>query len=132
MYQIFRCILFLCLLPSVGKWKISHCCHFFFFSHFFLLYLFNSKLDVKFSSYEMSSNLHIFHLNELDICLYCVSSTTNVLIYLILFICSLVVPLFCYTCVFPSISPLNCLKFPTRCPPGQLCLSSKAVGQRGM
>uniref|UniRef100_A0A8C1UPT3 Ly6 domain containing, pigment cell n=1 Tax=Cyprinus carpio TaxID=7962 RepID=A0A8C1UPT3_CYPCA len=42
------------------------------------------------------------------------------------------IPLFCYTCVFPSLSPLYSLKFPTRCPPGQLCLSSKAVGQRGM
>ncbi|XP_051535132.1 sperm acrosome membrane-associated protein 4-like [Myxocyprinus asiaticus] len=40
-------------------------------------------------------------------------------------------PLFCYTCVFPAISPLDCLKFPTRCPPGQLCLSSKSVGKRG-
>ncbi|XP_073673597.1 sperm acrosome membrane-associated protein 4-like [Garra rufa] len=51
----------------------------------------------------------------------------------ILFFCLLpsVVPLFCYTCVFPAISPLDCLKFPTMCPPGQLCLSSKAVAQRG-
>ncbi|XP_030638876.1 sperm acrosome membrane-associated protein 4-like [Chanos chanos] len=42
-----------------------------------------------------------------------------------------VVPLFCYTCVFPSISPLDCIKYPTKCPPGQLCLSSRAIGQRG-
>ncbi|KAM9723707.1 sperm acrosome membrane-associated protein 4-like [Menidia menidia] len=40
-------------------------------------------------------------------------------------------PLFCYTCVFPAISPLDCIRFPLRCPPGQLCLSSRAVGQKG-
>ncbi|KAM6910427.1 tektin-like protein 1 [Xenentodon cancila] len=40
-------------------------------------------------------------------------------------------PLFCYTCVFPTISPLDCIKFPIKCPPGQLCLSSRAVGQKG-
>ncbi|KAM9852063.1 uncharacterized protein ACBR49_005171 [Aulostomus maculatus] len=42
-----------------------------------------------------------------------------------------VAPLFCYTCVFPAISPLDCIRFPLLCPPGQLCLSSRAVGQRG-
>ncbi|CDQ58060.1 unnamed protein product [Oncorhynchus mykiss] len=42
-----------------------------------------------------------------------------------------VVPLFCFTCVFPAISPLDCIKFPQKCPPGQQCLSSKAVGKRG-
>ncbi|XP_049903747.1 sperm acrosome membrane-associated protein 4-like [Epinephelus moara] len=42
-----------------------------------------------------------------------------------------VVPLFCYTCVFPAISPLDCIRYPLKCPPGQVCLSSRAVGQRG-
>ncbi|XP_012712358.2 protein Bouncer [Fundulus heteroclitus] len=42
-----------------------------------------------------------------------------------------VVSLFCYTCVFPAISPLDCIRFPLKCPPGQLCLSSRAEGQRG-
>ncbi|XP_076137432.1 sperm acrosome membrane-associated protein 4-like [Alosa pseudoharengus] len=42
-----------------------------------------------------------------------------------------VVPLFCYTCVFPAISPLNCIRYPQKCPPGHQCLSSRAVGQRG-
>lgn len=41
------------------------------------------------------------------------------------------VPLFCYTCVFPAISPLDCIRFPLRCPPGQVCLSSRAVGEKG-
>lgn len=50
---------------------------------------------------------------------------------LFLYLLPSVVPLLCYTCVFPSISPLDCLKFPSRCPLGQVCLSSKAVGQRG-
>uniref|UniRef100_A0A669DRY5 Ly6 domain containing, pigment cell n=1 Tax=Oreochromis niloticus TaxID=8128 RepID=A0A669DRY5_ORENI len=40
-------------------------------------------------------------------------------------------PLFCYTCVFPTISPLDCIRFPLKCPPGQLCLSSRAVGEKG-
>ncbi|KAA0701781.1 hypothetical protein E1301_Tti016396 [Triplophysa tibetana] len=31
-------------------------------------------------------------------------------------------PLFCCMCVFPSISPLDCLKFPTKCQPAKLCL----------
>ncbi|XP_030014240.1 protein Bouncer-like [Sphaeramia orbicularis] len=42
-----------------------------------------------------------------------------------------VAPLFCYTCVFPAISPLDCIRFPIKCPPGQLCLSSRAVGHKG-
>nr|XP_061789440.1 protein Bouncer-like [Nerophis lumbriciformis] len=42
-----------------------------------------------------------------------------------------VVPLFCYTCVFPAISPLDCIRFPLLCPAGQVCLFSKAVGQKG-
>ncbi|XP_068603695.1 sperm acrosome membrane-associated protein 4-like [Brachionichthys hirsutus] len=37
----------------------------------------------------------------------------------------------CYTCVFPAISPLDCLKFPQECPAGQRCLSSSATGSRG-
>uniref|UniRef100_A0AAR2LR25 UPAR/Ly6 domain-containing protein n=1 Tax=Pygocentrus nattereri TaxID=42514 RepID=A0AAR2LR25_PYGNA len=37
----------------------------------------------------------------------------------------------CYTCMFPAISPLDCLKFPQECPAGQRCLSSVATGVRG-
>ncbi|XP_054620209.1 protein Bouncer-like [Dunckerocampus dactyliophorus] len=37
----------------------------------------------------------------------------------------------CYTCLFPAISPLDCLKFPQQCPAGQRCLSSVAMGKRG-
>ncbi|KAL4646818.1 hypothetical protein GN956_G9559 [Arapaima gigas] len=43
----------------------------------------------------------------------------------------LVATLFCYTCVFPTISPLDCIKFPQKCLPGQLCLSSRAIASRG-
>uniref|UniRef100_UPI0000F1FCF1 sperm acrosome membrane-associated protein 4-like precursor n=1 Tax=Danio rerio TaxID=7955 RepID=UPI0000F1FCF1 len=50
---------------------------------------------------------------------------------LFLYLLPSVVPLLCYTCVFPSISPLDCLKFPTKCSLGQVCLSSKAVARRG-
>lgn len=39
--------------------------------------------------------------------------------------------LHCYTCVFPAISPLDCLKFPQECPAGQRCLSSVAMGRQG-
>ncbi|XP_037549029.1 sperm acrosome membrane-associated protein 4-like [Nematolebias whitei] len=38
----------------------------------------------------------------------------------------------CYTCVFPAISPMDCLKFPLECPAGQRCLSSEATGRRGV
>ncbi|XP_038163625.1 protein Bouncer-like [Cyprinodon tularosa] len=57
----------------------------------------------------------------------------NKLLYLLLLICCppAVASLFCYTCVFPAVSPLDCIRFPLRCPPGQLCLSSRAVGQKG-
>ncbi|CAG5887440.1 unnamed protein product, partial [Menidia menidia] len=37
----------------------------------------------------------------------------------------------CFTCVFPAVSPLDCLKFPLECPAGQRCLSSEASGKRG-
>uniref|UniRef100_A0A673KJV9 UPAR/Ly6 domain-containing protein n=1 Tax=Sinocyclocheilus rhinocerous TaxID=307959 RepID=A0A673KJV9_9TELE len=37
----------------------------------------------------------------------------------------------CYTCMFPAISPLDCLKFPQECPVGQRCIASKAVGVKG-
>ncbi|CAL8292591.1 unnamed protein product [Merluccius merluccius] len=37
----------------------------------------------------------------------------------------------CYTCLFPAISPMDCLKFPQECPAGQLCLSSTAEGTTG-
>ncbi|XP_066524392.1 sperm acrosome membrane-associated protein 4-like [Hoplias malabaricus] len=42
-----------------------------------------------------------------------------------------VVSLTCYTCVFPAISPLDCLQLPQDCPEGQRCLSSVSVGVRG-
>uniref|UniRef100_A0AAV2MFG9 UPAR/Ly6 domain-containing protein n=1 Tax=Knipowitschia caucasica TaxID=637954 RepID=A0AAV2MFG9_KNICA len=42
-----------------------------------------------------------------------------------------VAPLFCYTCVFPTHSPTDCIRFPVKCPPDQLCLTSRAVGHRG-
>ncbi|XP_017281562.1 sperm acrosome membrane-associated protein 4-like [Kryptolebias marmoratus] len=38
----------------------------------------------------------------------------------------------CFTCVFPAISPMDCLKFPLECPSGQRCLSSEATGRRGV
>ncbi|KAJ8366299.1 hypothetical protein AAFF_G00362930 [Aldrovandia affinis] len=53
------------------------------------------------------------------------------LILLLLTCVPSVVPLTCYTCLFPAISPLDCLKFPQRCPPEQRCLASVAVGTRG-
>ncbi|XP_040044319.2 uncharacterized protein LOC120826262 [Gasterosteus aculeatus] len=37
----------------------------------------------------------------------------------------------CFTCLFPAISPLDCLKFPLECPAGQRCLSSTAMGKQG-
>ncbi|XP_060127137.1 protein Bouncer-like [Zootoca vivipara] len=37
----------------------------------------------------------------------------------------------CYTCLFPTISPLDCLKFPTPCGPSQRCLTSVIRGHRG-
>ncbi|CAL8299398.1 unnamed protein product [Lota lota] len=37
----------------------------------------------------------------------------------------------CYACLFPAISPMDCLKFPQECPAGQLCLSSTAESTRG-
>ncbi|KAK2887340.1 hypothetical protein QQF64_013556 [Cirrhinus molitorella] len=42
-----------------------------------------------------------------------------------------VLSLTCYTCTFPAISPLDCLKFPQECPAGQRCLASTAVGVKG-
>ncbi|KAM7373397.1 hypothetical protein PAMP_008248 [Pampus punctatissimus] len=39
--------------------------------------------------------------------------------------------LHCFTCVFPAISPVDCLMFPQECPAGQRCLSSTATGVRG-
>ncbi|KAL2080588.1 hypothetical protein ACEWY4_024381 [Coilia grayii] len=42
-----------------------------------------------------------------------------------------VVSLRCYTCVFPSISPMDCLRYPQECPVGQRCLSSTAVASQG-
>ncbi|CAJ1083237.1 prostate stem cell antigen-like [Xyrichtys novacula] len=52
---------------------------------------------------------------------------------LIVFLCflPLAASLQCYACVFPAISPLDCLKFPQECPAGQHCLSSTATGKRG-
>ncbi|KAM9782785.1 uncharacterized protein ACB057_015059 [Neosynchiropus ocellatus] len=43
-----------------------------------------------------------------------------------------VASLFCYTCVFPAVSPADCITFPLNCPPGQICLSSKAEGEKGV
>lgn len=40
-------------------------------------------------------------------------------------------PLRCYTCLFPTISPLDCLKFATPCGPSQKCLTSVAKGHKG-
>ncbi|XP_051928601.1 sperm acrosome membrane-associated protein 4-like [Hippocampus zosterae] len=37
----------------------------------------------------------------------------------------------CYTCVFPAISPMDCLKFPEHCADGHRCLSSVATATRG-
>ncbi|XP_077577529.1 uncharacterized protein LOC144199634 [Stigmatopora nigra] len=50
---------------------------------------------------------------------------------LFLFVVPSVVPLFCYTCVFPAVSPLECIRFPLMCPAGQVCLFSKVVGEKG-
>ncbi|KAF3707282.1 hypothetical protein EXN66_Car000455 [Channa argus] len=52
---------------------------------------------------------------------------------LIVFLCGLTLAacLNCYTCVFPAISPLDCLKFPQECAAGQRCLSSTATGRHG-
>ncbi|XP_051519773.1 protein Bouncer-like [Myxocyprinus asiaticus] len=54
-------------------------------------------------------------------------------LFLVLFCCLplAVLSLTCYTCVFPAISPLDCLKFPQECPEGQRCLASTAVGVKG-
>uniref|UniRef100_A0A8D0GYU4 UPAR/Ly6 domain-containing protein n=1 Tax=Sphenodon punctatus TaxID=8508 RepID=A0A8D0GYU4_SPHPU len=40
-------------------------------------------------------------------------------------------PLRCYTCLFPTISPLDCLSFVTPCGPGQSCMTSIMTGHRG-
>ncbi|KAF7236195.1 Lymphocyte antigen 6G6e, partial [Varanus komodoensis] len=37
----------------------------------------------------------------------------------------------CYTCPLPTISPLDCLKFPLPCGPAQKCLTSVMRGRRG-
>ncbi|TFJ96211.1 BolA family transcriptional regulator [Platysternon megacephalum] len=37
----------------------------------------------------------------------------------------------CYTCLFPTLAPLDCLKFVTPCAPTQRCLTSVARGRRG-
>ncbi|KAG5265064.1 hypothetical protein AALO_G00261040 [Alosa alosa] len=42
-----------------------------------------------------------------------------------------VMSLRCYTCIFPSISPMDCLKYPQECPAGQRCLASTAVASQG-
>ncbi|XP_029370668.1 sperm acrosome membrane-associated protein 4-like [Echeneis naucrates] len=39
--------------------------------------------------------------------------------------------LYCYTCLFPAISPIDCFRFPQECPAGQRCLSSTATGIQG-
>ncbi|KAG7261896.1 hypothetical protein CRUP_006312 [Coryphaenoides rupestris] len=47
---------------------------------------------------------------------------------LLLLLCGLTLAgaLRCYACLFPAISPMDCLKFPQECPAGQRCLSSTA------
>ncbi|KAK7124610.1 hypothetical protein R3I94_018854 [Phoxinus phoxinus] len=42
-----------------------------------------------------------------------------------------VISLTCYTCVFPAISPVDCLMFHQECSEGQRCLASTAVGVKG-
>uniref|UniRef100_A0A3Q2PE87 Ly6 domain containing, pigment cell n=1 Tax=Fundulus heteroclitus TaxID=8078 RepID=A0A3Q2PE87_FUNHE len=69
---------------------------------------------------------------------FCICVVSDFEIYIFFYFCfpdsanlDLCISLFCYTCVFPAISPLDCIRFPLKCPPGQLCLSSRAEGQRG-
>ncbi|XP_047461372.1 prostate stem cell antigen-like [Mugil cephalus] len=52
---------------------------------------------------------------------------------LVLLLCCLplAAPLCCYTCFFPAISPMDCIKYRQECPAGQQCLSSVATGRRG-
>ncbi|XP_028317697.1 prostate stem cell antigen-like [Gouania willdenowi] len=57
--------------------------------------------------------------------------TRSHLVPLLLCCLPLAASLRCYTCVFPAISPLDCLKFPVECPAGQRCMSSEATGKRG-
>ncbi|XP_068106491.1 ly6/PLAUR domain-containing protein 2-like [Hyperolius riggenbachi] len=35
----------------------------------------------------------------------------------------------CYTCLFPTLSPMDCIKFPVNCAPKERCLSSTATGK---
>ncbi|KAM3912446.1 lymphocyte antigen 6 complex locus protein G6c [Leptodactylus fuscus] len=35
----------------------------------------------------------------------------------------------CYTCLFPTLSPMDCIKFPVQCPPKERCLYSTATGK---
>lgn len=53
--------------------------------------------------------------------------------FILIFLCCLplAVSLTCYTCMFPAISPLDCLKFHQECTEGQRCLASTAVGVKG-
>ncbi|KAG8448655.1 hypothetical protein GDO86_015653 [Hymenochirus boettgeri] len=37
----------------------------------------------------------------------------------------------CYTCLFPTIAPLGCIKFPVSCPPYERCLITSATGRKG-
>lgn len=59
-------------------------------------------------------------------CSTCRKTNTNVCLS-----CVVLGGLFCYTCVFPPVSPLDCIRFPQKCPVGQVCLSSRAVGEKG-
>ncbi|XP_037119128.1 sperm acrosome membrane-associated protein 4-like [Syngnathus acus] len=52
-------------------------------------------------------------------------------LFLLLLALPLATCLRCYTCVFPAISPLDCLKFPGPCGDGRRCLSSVATAKRG-
>uniref|UniRef100_A0A4W4GG96 UPAR/Ly6 domain-containing protein n=1 Tax=Electrophorus electricus TaxID=8005 RepID=A0A4W4GG96_ELEEL len=42
-----------------------------------------------------------------------------------------VMSLTCYTCVFPAISPLDCVMVPQDCSSGQQCLYSTATATKG-
>ncbi|KAJ1134347.1 hypothetical protein NDU88_000799 [Pleurodeles waltl] len=37
----------------------------------------------------------------------------------------------CYTCLFPTVSPLKCLKFEVTCPTAERCSVTTATGHRG-
>ncbi|KAG7500059.1 hypothetical protein JOB18_007579 [Solea senegalensis] len=52
---------------------------------------------------------------------------------IVIFLCFLPLAacLQCYTCLIPTVSPVDCIKFPQECPAGQRCLSSTATAKQG-